>query len=165
MRLSLLTRVRQRGLGCEWRQSVRYKRGEKDDDNGRRHWGESESVVACKTADRRAIRRAHSQEAKVHAQSPVVAIVILSNAARVICAIGKTVTDSEMDVLLFVFGLGIGVPLGFFVNSFFSFILLILFGERSDELMLKFYDELKSRELGVPGADGSGDQQVAGCNQ
>ena len=95
----------------------------------------------------------------------VVAIVILSNAARVICAIGKTVTDSEMDVLLFVFGLGIGVPLGFFVNSFFSFILLILFGERSDELMLKFYDELKSRELGVPGADGSGDQRVAGCNQ
>ena len=55
----------------------------------------------------------------------VVAIVILSNAARVICAIGKTVTDSEMDVLLFVFGLGIGVPLGFFVNSFFHIRILL----------------------------------------
>jgi len=88
----------------------------------------------------------------------VVAIVILSNAGRVIYAIGKTVTDSEMDVLLFVFGLGIGTFLGFFVNSLFSSIFLIFYGERSDELMLKFYDELKNGEHTVPAVDGSGDQ-------
>jgi len=75
----------------------------------------------------------------------VVAIVILSNAGRVIYAIGKT-------------GLGIGTFLGFFVNSLFSSIFLIFYGERSDELMLKFYDELKNGEHTVPAVDGSGDQ-------
>jgi len=88
----------------------------------------------------------------------VVAIVMLPNAGRLIYAIGKTVTDSEMDVLLFVLGLGIGVFLGFFVNSLFSSIFLILFGERSDELMLKFHDELKNRKNDASAADGSGDQ-------
>jgi len=84
-------------------------------------------------------------------------MVVWLSAGNTIYAIGKIVTVSEMDALFFAAGLATGTLLGFFVYAIFSSIPLILFGERSDELMLKFYDELKNREQGFPAADGSAD--------
>jgi len=88
----------------------------------------------------------------------VVAIVAIPNLGRAIYTISKTLMDSEMDALLFAVGLGIGAHLGFFAYALYSCLILVLFGDRSATLMLKFHDELENRKHDASAAEGSANQ-------